>query len=284
MFKDSVWASRLLAAQKEDGSWGYFHTLSEPKKYPVTTEQALRRLEALGFTISDAPIARAVSYMVDCLTGRNALPDRREKLHDWDSFTAIMLAAWIRRFTPDCPQANAIAGRWADVITAAFADGAYDHAAYLAAYQNVFGMQPRGGRFVDFVSFYQISLLADMLDIQTERAMLDYVLHHPDGIYYVCEGPLAQPPGEFASKRASRYLAAMELLTRYPSAPEKLAFVADWLETNRTPDSMWDMGAASKDGVYFPLSDSWRRAEVRKTDCTYRIEKLLAALKSGTIL
>lgn len=50
----------------------------------LTTEQALRRLERLGYTIEDECIQRAVDYMDNCLMGRDKIPDRREKLHDWD--------------------------------------------------------------------------------------------------------------------------------------------------------------------------------------------------------
>ena len=41
----------------------------------------------------------------------------------------------------------------------------------------------------------------------------------------------------------------------------------------------WDMSAVVKDGLYFPLSDSWKTSELRELDCTYWIEKIKAALK-----
>lgn len=70
-YKNSKWASEIISLQKDDGSWGYFHSLSNPSKQNrITTEQALRRLERLGFTINDEPIYKAVSYMQDCLVGK----------------------------------------------------------------------------------------------------------------------------------------------------------------------------------------------------------------------
>ena len=39
-----------------------------------------------------------------------------------------------------------------------------------------------------------------------------------------------------------------------------------------------DEGKAANDKVYFPLSDDWRRGEIREADCTERIEKLLNEL------
>ncbi len=56
-YRNSKWASEIIELQKDDGSWGYFHTLSNPsKRNPITTEQAIRRLEILGYTINDKPI------------------------------------------------------------------------------------------------------------------------------------------------------------------------------------------------------------------------------------
>ena len=81
-------------------------------------------------------------------------------------------------------------------------------------------------------------------------------------------------PDEFQSKQASRYLAAIELLTRYESGKDKLSFAYDWLKANQQTDGTWDMGAAAKDGVYFPLSDRWNKT-TRIVDSTHRISKLL---------
>ena len=39
------------------------------------------------------------------------------------------------------------------------------------------------------------------------------------------------------------------------------------------------MGVEAKDGIQFPLSDSWRTKELRIKDCTYRIEKLIKMIE-----
>lgn len=280
-YKTSKWAERIISLQKPDGSWGYFHTLSSSaSRHGITTEQALRRLQILGYTLDDPPVRKAVEYLHACLEGKMHIPDRREKLHDWDIFTALMFSTWIRRFTSEDTLANTTAGKWAEVIGLAFAGGTYDHDSYTSVYKRVFGIAPKGGRIVDFVTFYQVSVLAGLLDKDVESAMFDYILEHDPGIYYIYEGCLSLLPERFDSKQAGRYLAAIELLTGYksPECREKLRFVREWLEQNKGPVGMWDMGPAVKDGVNFPLSDSWRSAESRKQDCTYRIDKLLGCL------
>jgi len=279
MHKDTRWARQLILLQGEDGKWGNFHSLSSGSTLPVTTEQALRRLERLGFTAEDDCIRKALTYMHSCLAGEREIPDRREKLHDWDIFTSMILSAWIRRFTKDDPLANAAAARWAAIITAAFASGEYDAAAYATAYLDIFGQRPRGGRLIDFSQFYLVSMLREMLDPRTERAFVRHILNHPRGIYYVWEKPLTKPP-EFRSLAASRYLAALELLADYKRGKEQLGFAVRWLEENRGENSRWDMGPKVRDGMYFPLSDSWRRKEDREADCTERISALVAKILS----
>jgi hypothetical protein len=279
MYKESKCAREILSLQKEDGSWGYFHSLSEPVKLPVTTEQALRRLSVLGYTIDDEPIIKAVSYIADCLESRNQVPDRREKLHDPNIFTDLMLSTWIRRFTKEIGRANDIARVWTHVISSAFICGEYDHAEYAKVYTDTFGIPPRGGRFTDFVNFYQVSLNSDMYDTKTESSVFDYILNHSGGIYYICDGPLSVLPAEFNSKQASRYLGAVELLCSYRNNLDKLEFVSDWLMENRNENGKWSMNSKVADEIYFPLSDSWRRAEIREIDCTYRVQKLLEKIQ-----
>ena len=108
MHKDVKWAKQIISLQSSEGKWGIFHSLSQPTNN-TTTEQALKRLERLGYTIEDECIQKAVSYMNDCLVGEKNIPDDREKVYDWNIFTPLMLSTWIRRFTSDNPVANKVA-------------------------------------------------------------------------------------------------------------------------------------------------------------------------------
>lgn len=143
-YKDTKWAKQILELQNEDGGWGFFHSLSNlTSKQQLTTEQALRRLRIIGFTIEDEPIQRAVEYMHDCLSGKREFPDRREKLHDFDIFKNMILAAWIRKFTYEDRLANIVAEQWIDIIQEAFKDGEYNHSAYIQAYEKNFHLMPK---------------------------------------------------------------------------------------------------------------------------------------------
>lgn len=278
MHKDSKSAQEIIALQEKDGKWGCFHSLSQIYNAPITTEQALRRLERLGYTMEDECIQKAVIYMSACLIGKSAIPDRREKVHDWNVFTSMMLATWIRRFTLDDPNANMVATQWADVISCAFAESVYNHSVYVNAYHKIFGMKPHGGRLIDFVNFYPMSMLSSCLDKKTEIALINYVLNKEDGIYYIYNKKLSVLPSHFESREASHYLGAIELLAKYKFARDKLQFVAEWINANRNANGKWDMGKTANDKVYFPLSNDWRKKETREADCTERMSNLLKEL------
>lgn len=279
--KNGKQAQEILELQNEDGTWGVmFHSMSQPnKKNPLTTEQALRRLKALGFTIEDEPIRKVVDCMAACLRGERRIDEYWEKTLDWKLFTKLMLSAWIRIFEPDNEPALQFAKRWARVIEKGFESGNFDRTAYAQAYRCEFYPNEKGKKETGFTLFYQMNLLQGVLTEETEKCLLDYVLENAGGIYYIYTKPLNQPPEVFESKETSYYLAAIEILAGYRFAKEKLGFVVDWLESNKDENGQWDLGVKAKDSVYFPLSDSWRKGEDRKADCTERITALLEKLR-----
>ncbi len=277
---DNKWVQQILALQQDDGSWGNFHTLSQPtKQQPMTTEQALRRLRILGLTKGDESIARTLAYMEHNLM--QPYPTVfHEKKHDSKTYGDLMLAAWIRLFDPDNITALSIAKKWAYIITCAFQSGEYSHAEYVKAYESEFTkLNPKAGCLADFVVFYQLALLPGLLNHEIEASMLDYVLVHQRGIVYIYESRLDILPEQFTSRKANRYLAAMELLSDYSLAPEKLGFVVDWLKSQQDENGLWDMSSTVKDGIYFPVSDSWLKIENRKRDCTSRVIRLIDKLE-----
>lgn len=259
-------AEQIIALQNEDGTWGNeFHSLSGTNnKKPLTTEQALRRLKLLGFMINDEPIRRAVDCMVACLNGERKIDNYREKTRDWDLFTKLMLSTWVKIFDPNNVTALECAKYWVSLIEDAFANGKYE---------NDTGE-------VDFVTFYEMNLLQGLLKEETESRMLDYVINHEKGIYYIYGKRISELPKEFQSIETSRYLEAIDILAGYKSAKEKLAFVVTWLEENKDENDQWDLGAKAKDNLYFPLSDSWRSVECRKADCTEKINAIIDKLRA----
>ena len=80
-YKTGKWAKQILAQRREDGLWGNFHALSCPvpgKSY--TTEQAIRRLYYLGYTVDDEVIQTALRRMEQCVKGELPIDDYSEKI------------------------------------------------------------------------------------------------------------------------------------------------------------------------------------------------------------
>lgn len=275
------WIKRILDLQLEDGSWGYFHSLSYPsKEQPLTTEQALRRLSVLGLDARDEPIRRALQYIEQCASGARTIPDRAEVKSDWNLFLNTVYATWLKILTPEHPLAVRTSRQWSKIIEETFSEGAFSQERYNKAYREI--LTPQGKKidyFKSFVNFYPLTLLQGVLKEETENKMFDYILNEPSGIYYLgYPHAMAQLPELFESRETSRYLAGLELLAGYSVAPQKLAFAVEWLNRMCDENGEWDLGAASKDGIHFPLSDSWQKAETRRRDCTQRIVKLLDRL------
>ena len=66
---------------------------------------------------------------------------------------------------------------------------------------------------------------------------MEYALNKEGGIYYIYDKWLSIVPTCFESREASRYLGAIELLSKYKYARNRLGFVADWLMDNRNVDT-----------------------------------------------
>ena len=274
------WARAVLLQQLPGGTWpGGFHGLPRPGAKPLTTEQALRRLHALGFTIADAPIRRCMDTLASCLRGERKIDAYWESGIDWAMFEPLMLAAWIRRFDPEQPDALAFARRWAKVAGAAFAAGACDESAWNAAYEAEFHRQARHARPVGFSPLYHGMLLPGLLRPDAECALVRHILH--TGMYYVHERPLLPPSAGLTGRDAVSWLAALDVLADFPHARAELSFAAALLHLAAGPDGAWDFGPDAKDGVRFPLSDSWRTEAARKSDCTAYVQRILTRITQG---
>lgn len=239
---------------------------------PITTEQALRRLQILGLTEKDEPVQKALKYIERCLKGEMNIPDRTEKFRDWEVFLSLTFATWLKIFSPHNPAAIEVAKKWVNIIENAFLTDSYNHFEYLRSFYETFGVKAENGRGKDFVTFYQVSIIQGLLNQSTEEKVINHIINDETGIYYIYGKKIATLPQVFASKETSRYLSAIELLTGYDKANEYLKFVVDWLNINQCREGGWDLGPSAKDGVNFPLSDSWRNEQSRRKDCTLRIE------------
>jgi len=279
-YKDGKWAKEILSRQEQNGSWGYFHSLTKvPSKGPITTEQALRRLEILGFTINDKPIQKTIKYLQNCLNGKDNIPDRVEKQLDWLKFRDLMIATWIKKFVHDDKNANNVSKKWAEIVNGSFTDGNFDSINFNKLFYKILGYD-KTKKPIRFMTLYPISLVSNNLFNDIEPVFFKYILNYGVITYFGYGKQLSILPELFESKETSAYLMLMELLTEYKNieCKKQLQFVKGWIQKNKINESEWDTGKESKDGMYFPLSDSWKLKEDRIKDCTYKIKKILECI------
>lgn len=230
--KKTLLINKVINTQLPSGSWGYFHTLAKASLNNLTTEQALRILHENNYSVEDNVIQKAVKYLEGCLEGNIQAPDCREKAVNWDYFEKMMFATWIKIFMPNHDNANIIAKFWADIIKKSILDQKIDESKYECEYRKRIPKMHKGERLIGISQFYMASLLVGNLDQNTEEAFIEYILNNPTGIYYIYNKKIAEVPISDNSTIINRYFVAIKLLSKYPCAKEKLAFVNKWCKDN----------------------------------------------------
>ncbi|GAB6109500.1 hypothetical protein [Fusibacter bizertensis] len=262
----------ITSEEWNDGSWGQFHSMSSSSR--ITTESAIRRLLNLGLDKNDMPIQKALKYMELFLLGEIELRDRKEKKHDWELLTRLFVSTWIRMIDSTNNIANLEAEKWAKVVSAGFVDEVFNKSKYTEAYKEI--LNPEKGKIIwGFQNFYLISLLQKLLSSTVESKFLDYILEYESGIYYIYDKKLLTPPKKFSTKQSLKFITAHSLLSKYDGYSSKSSLVKEWLFESRGEDGLWDFTSSTKDGVYLPLSNNWRKSINRKYDSTYIVMKLL---------
>jgi hypothetical protein len=276
---ESRWIIALAGAQQPDGTWGRFHTQdTRVKRLFPTSEYAIRRALALGLD-QHSPVLQKVSGFIQAhLQGKTTWPDPPEK-HDHPlvfpynirSVSAGMLAL----IQPDHPVLEPFWDKWAALVEAAFASGSYDPQAELARHQQLSGIPSQ--RLSPFHVYYPLLILSatqNRLPPDLEKRMLAYLLHKPDGIYYVCSQGLTTFP-RLEENGFQSWLHGQEILARFDEWKAFAPAILNWLWSQRNAAGLWDLGKGASHSDALPLSESWRRTENRVIDCSIKILSLM---------
>jgi len=266
----------LESEQREDASWGRFHSAMKTKGKIVTTEAAVERGLALGLEASD-PIFRAtISYLSRLLEGTIDFPDPPERNNRWTTGKQLFAAATLARICPTLPILDRTWELWANIARHAFASGEYDSEAEIRAHQMLTGASVKDSYLV-LNNRYQLALLgsrATKLSKSLENALVDWVWRKEDGVGYL-EIPLSNPPCFFTSGMLDRLFTSLELLSYFPSWRRLGGNLICWLWTKRNNEGFWNFGHRASMSVYFPLSESWRKKGYRQHDWSTRVLALL---------
>lgn len=249
----------LALKQNDDGSFGHFHSMSYDNF--LTTEKALRRFYFLKLD-KDIPIVRkTLEYVKKCLDKELIIPDRREKVINWDVFEQLMFTSWLTIFNVFDKKVEDIKRVWTSIIEESLINDKFSYDEYQKVYRYVFG--PKGTREISPSSFYMVSLLKKSLGPKAQKAYFDFIMEN--GIYYINSDNLYNLPLVFDSKKTICYLQAIKIISSYAN-PNDLTFVCKWLDDYKNSDGYWDMPNLKPDGIIFPISDNWRKLENKLKD------------------
>ena len=275
----SKWIEELDSTQHSDGTWGRFHTQDTRVKtlFP-TTEFAIRRALALGLDHRSSILQKASGFIQAHLQGTATWSDWPEKHDDprvFPSNIRSISAAMLALIDRHHPLLDSIWLRWNEIVRAAFASGTYDREAELARHQSLTSIPSR--RLIPFHAYYPLIILSatqHQLPQDLEHRLLEYLLHRPEGIYYVCNQSLDTFP-RLDDRKILPWLHGQEILARFEGWKAFAPDILNWLWSQRNETGLWDMGKSVDHSIAFPLSESWRRTSNRMIDCSVKILCLL---------
>jgi hypothetical protein len=274
---ESRWVAELRNEQRQDGSWGRFHSATKSKGKALTTEAAVERGLALGLEASDPIFHATAGYLTRLLEGKTEFPDPPERNNRWNTGKQLFTAATLARICPTLPVLDKPWKLWASIAKHTFASSAYNPEAEIQAHRMLTGASVKDSYLV-LNNRYQLALLgsrATRLPRTVENALFDWVWHKNEGIGYL-EVPLANPPRRFTAGMLDRFFTSLELLANFPSWRSYAKNTVDWLWEQRVMEGLWDFGPRAGTSVYFPLSGSWREKRKRQHDWSTRALTLLS--------
>jgi hypothetical protein len=272
----SRWILELKNEQREDGSWGRFHSAMETRGKTITTEAAVERGLALGLEASDPVFHTAINYLSRLLEGTVDFPDPPERNNRWVTGKQLFAAATLSRICPTLSILDKTWELWATIAEHTFASGRYDPEAEIRAHQTLTGASVKDSYLV-LNNRYQLALLgsrAAKLPKAVENALVQWVWHKDDGVGYL-EIPLANLPRRFTPGMLDRLFTSLEILSYFPSWRRFADHIIDWLWKQRSSEGLWDFGPRASMSVYFPLSENWRKAKHRQHDWSTRVLAIL---------
>ena len=234
----SRWVRELRSGQKEDGSWGRFHSATKSGGMIATTETAVERGLALGLVASDPIFQTTIDYLTRLLAGEVEFPDPPERNNRWATGTQLFAAATLARINPTLPILDKPWKLWTEIAERTFASGKYDQEAEIQAHEELTGASVKDSYLV-LSGRYQLALLgsrAEKLPKDVENALFDWMWHKQDGIGYLGI-PLANLPKRLTSGMLESFFMSLEIVSRFPTWHRYSLNIVDWMWKQRNDSS-----------------------------------------------
>jgi hypothetical protein len=286
--KNSKQYRELAGEQREDGSWGRFHTMdsktAEKQKFK-TTENALKRARELSLTKDDPMIAKCIKLMERYVRGEETWPDKIEKHHDNGKShlrsCLFISAANINLFDPENPVVKPMREIVAKTLEIALSKGYFDEKAWVNENLNY-----RGPCFSGW-NAYPLMILqnSDCMDDELQRKYLDYIWNRECGVYYLSNFPLSEKRYS-EDKFFNAWLNTLEHLSGF-------SLFSEFMKNDVLFHLLHEANRLLNEKITIPKSyntryaESWRDKNNRKTDMVLRLARLIERTRGrdkGTVL
>lgn len=267
------WVAEVSAEQRQDGSWGRFHSMNSKlkQKWP-TTESAMSRLKYLGLDISNPSVEKACKYCETLLNDISLWPDAMERNKLFPRAVPIYITTALSHFGSEDRLYKQVRDNLLLLLHKAFAGGQYDADALNAAAKEHLGIETHD-TYIGLSSKYFIIFFCNnvsCIDRDVQRQYLAW-LHRQDTVYY-SSGSLKQPITPLSNIRLICERAEfLWYLSAFTGFAEEFAQDLNALFCLRRSDGYWDFGAK----LGCPrLSESWAKPMDRKIDQTFYLLRL----------
>ena len=217
----SKWYQQLAVEQRDNGSWGRFHTQDTKapgKQHFVTTELALRRARELSLDRNDPLIKKSIALMERYLCDEETWPDTTEKHFGFLIAFKTLIAANLAIFDPLHPLLQNKRQICAANLAKAFAGGHVD--------ETIWEQENRRSNdiLLRLFTVYPIWLLQNnpFLPDDLQRLFLTWIWHRQEGIYYI-NNIASSSTRSLEDKYFGGWLAGLENLAEFSLFPEFMA-------------------------------------------------------------
>lgn len=272
--KNSKQYRELANEQREDGSWGRFHSMdskaTEKQKFR-TTEAALKRARELSLTKDDPMISRCIKLMERYVREEETWTDNVEQHHDSGKShlrsRVFISAANINLFDSENPVVKPMRDIVVKTIETAFSKSSFENA---WVEEN---LCYRGPCFSGWNAYPLMILQNSEMDENLQRKYLDYIWNRNSGIYYL-SGCAVYEKFCIEDKSFDAWLNTLEHFSGFSLFPEfmKHDILFHLLcETHR----IINIEIAIPKSYNTRYAESWRNKNNRKTDIVLRIARLI---------
>jgi len=271
--QQSKWYRELADEQREDGSWGRFHTQDTKapvKRKFVTTEAALRRARELSLPKDDPIVAKCIKYMERIVRGEETWTDNIEKHHDNGKShmraRLFVTAADINVFDPENPVVGPMRDVFVRTLEIALSKGCFDEETWERENRDYRGPCLTGW------NAYPLMILqgADCMDDEVQRKYLNYIWHRQGGVYYLADFPPASIKC-LDDKKFWHWLYLLEHLSGFSLFPE-------FMREDALPHLLGEIDRLIHEDIVVNTvryAEGWRDKLNRKTDTLLRIARVV---------